>query len=526
MSSRKIFSSRKFSKAALFTAVVLSASGACAADAAPDTKAASPSPLGIKEDPKLDTKAQQAAPTAFASTKPESVDTFGKGDGKSYLIPAGEIVAEEFILNQYDRHFIDAKIYGSSWNSFNRNVKGSWVVDTDPFNINQFAHPYQGSIYLGLARSTGVDFWQSMGYSFMGSALWETAGETGNANINDQYTTTVGGAFLGEPLFRMASLLLESGEGRPGFWQELGATVISPGVGFNRYAFGDRFSGVFRSHNPAVYTRLQLGVNFSASVHSTVNLNPNIANAAVPQSYKTGQPTADFTMSYGLPGKSGYSYDRPFDYFHFEFAADTGNAISTVLSRGLLYGTDYSSGDNYRGIWGVYGNYDFINAQLFRVSTSGVGIGTTGEGWLSRTIAWEGTALGSVGYGSAGTIRGIDQRDYHNGVTPQGLLASRFIFGDRAAFDFTLRDYHVSDIASSSTGGSEDIQRGDVSLTFRVFNLHGITLNYAATRRDAVIPGQSDTIQKVGAISLAYTYLGHTRFGAVDWRPASAGGPK
>jgi hypothetical protein len=59
----------------------------------------------------------------------------------------------------------------------------------------------------------------------------------------------------------------------------------------------------------------------------------------------------------------------------------------------------------------------------------------------------------------------------------------------------------------------------------RVYNLHGITLRYTASRRDAHYSNLADTRQSVGAISLGYTYLGQTRFGAVDWRPKSAGGP-
>ncbi|MCK9389946.1 MAG: DUF3943 domain-containing protein [Syntrophales bacterium] len=44
--------------------------------------------------------------------------------------------------------------------------------------MNQLLHPYQGSIYYGLARSAGLSFWESSAYTFAGSFLWETAGET------------------------------------------------------------------------------------------------------------------------------------------------------------------------------------------------------------------------------------------------------------------------------------------------------------------------------------------------------------
>jgi hypothetical protein len=42
-------------------------------------------------------------------------------------------------------------------------------------------------------------------------------------------------------------------------------------------------------------------------------------------------------MAYGLPGKRGYTYDRPFDYFNFEFAVGSGSgAFENIMSRGLL----------------------------------------------------------------------------------------------------------------------------------------------------------------------------------------------
>jgi hypothetical protein len=282
---------------------------------------------------------------------------------------------------------------------------------------------------------------------------------------------------------------------------------------------------VFQSHNPAVYTRLALGVNFNSSVTSNVNVNADPEGQAVPQSYKSGEGIADMTVGYGLPGKPGYKYDRPFDYFHFQFTAATSNIFENVMSRGLLYGTDYSWGDDYRGIWGLYGSYDYIAPQIFRISSTAAGVGTTAQWWLSRTVALQGSAIGSIGYGSAGTIRGLGDRDYHAGVTPQGLLALRLIYSDRVSLDLTARDYYVSDMLAPEKGGSENIVRGDVALTVRIYNLHAIALKYVGSRRDASYADLPDTYQRVGAFSIGYAYLGQTRSGAVDWRPKSDGGP-
>lgn len=483
-------------------------------------------PARAEDDPKLDSKAQKIAPTAFADEKPRPVLNWGKGDGRSYWIPAADIVMFDVLLNLFNRQFSGIEDYDATLNSWQENLSRKWEYDNDPFDINQFGHPYQGSLYHGFARSAGLGYWEASAYTIVGSAAWEIAGEITAPSINDQITTGFGGSFLGEPLFRIASLLLESGDGGPpGFWRELGAALISPATGFNRLAFGDRFDGVFRSHNPAVYTRIGVGLNVDASVDSTVNRNIDPDGESIPQSYDTGETIGDFTIAYGLPGKPGYRYDRPFDYFHLQFTAATSNVLENVIVRGLLYGTDYAVGDNYRGIWGLYGTYDYIAPQIFRVSTTGAALGTTGQWWMSKTVALQGTALAGVGYGSAGTIRGVGERDYHNGVTPQGMVALRLIFGDRTSLDMTLRDYYVSDLASDEKDGRENILRGDLSLTVRIHNLHGIALTYTTSRRDASYANLPDTEQEVGTFSIGYVYLGQTRSGAVDWRPKRAGGP-
>ncbi len=88
-----------------------------------------------------------------------------------------------------------------------------------------------------------------------------------------------------------------------------------------------------------------------------------------------------------------------------------------------------------------------------------------------------------------------------------------------------LRDYYITNKASDASGGTENIIRGDIGITARVHNLHGITLKYSVSQRNAKYPDLAATKQSVGTISVGYTYLGQTRFGAVDWRPKSAGGP-
>jgi hypothetical protein len=242
--------------------------------------------------------------------------------------------------------------------------------------------------------------------------------------------------------------------------------------------------------------------------------------------------SALFDMDYGLPGKPDYNYDRPFDYFHFEFGADTTNVFETIFSRGLLYGTAFELGANQRGIWGLYGSYDYFAPQVFRVSSTALSLGATSQWWLFRQVALQGSALAGLGYGAGGTIRGAGvtqssplgegERNYHYGATPQELVAARLILGDRAAIDATVRDYYISRIAASESTGSENIFRADLTFTVRVYDLHGITIRYEESRRDGRYEHLPTSLQKLGTIFIGYTLLGHSRFGAVDWRPEAA----
>lgn len=80
------------------------------------------------------------------------------------------------LLNRFDHYAVDAQVYESPISNFKINTHRKWVVDNDTFATNQFLPPYQGAFYQGLARSSGLDFWQSSAYTFAGSLLWAQAG--------------------------------------------------------------------------------------------------------------------------------------------------------------------------------------------------------------------------------------------------------------------------------------------------------------------------------------------------------------
>lgn len=446
------------------------------------------------------------AQAAAAQTRPpeaaEALPPYGAR--KSYAIPLAEMFGFAFLLNQVNRH-TDGTDFDSNLSTIRRNLHSSWVVDRDPFEVNQLGHPYQGSMYHAFARSAGLNYWESLGYTFAGSALWEIAGENSLPSRNDQINTGIGGSFLGEILFRLANLTL-SHDSLPPFWRETAAGLISPSTAFNRLAFGDRFKGLFPANDPVYFSRLQIG--YSGTVQSNAGASAT--------DLQRNEALVNYAIDYGLPGKRGYTYDRPFDYFNLEATASSANGAENLLTRGLLLGRDYEAGDDYRGVWGLYGIYDYIAPQTFRVSSTAAALGTTAQWRPADAFAVQGTALIGAGYTAVGTTHSTAENDYHYGVSPQGLLALRFIFGDRAALDLTAREYFVSDVAAASRGGHDNIVRLDASFTVRVHERHGLSLRYLLNRRDAFYPDVGDSSQTRGTIGLFYTYLGHDRFGLVD----------
>lgn len=448
---------------------------------------------------------------ATAKSPPDKFDFSAKSATpearKDYFLPAVEIVGFETLLNLVNRHDRSGD-YKSNLSSIGRNLGSSWTVDHDPFRTNQLGHPYAGSMYHTFARSLGLNYWESFAYTFAGSALWEIAGERTPPSRNDQINTGIGGTFLGEALFRLSNLMLEHGGDNPSWLREVGAAAISPATGFNRLVLRERMDAIFASRNPAYYSRLQFG--FSGTAHDN-------HGTSAPQ-LKRNEAVADFSIDYGLPGKPGYSYTRPFDYFNLQATLSSANGFESLMTRGLLLGTNYEAGANYRGIFGLYGSYDYMAPQIYRVSSTALSLGTTAEYRLSESIALQCTGLLGVGYTAVGSTRpNASEVEYHYGLAPQALISLRAIFGERTSLDLTAREYFVSRIAADRGGGRDNIVRVDAALTMRLNQRHAVSIKYLGNRRDASFADR-DLTQSRGTIGIFYTYLGQDGFGKVDWR--------
>lgn len=440
---------------------------------------------------------------AVEAARAQPIDLWVEGThSRNYLLPALQIGAFQFLLNRFDNRFIGDE-YAVSQRSIRRNLRSSWTTDNDSFVVNQIGHPYQGSIYYGLARSNGLPFWHAFGYAFAGSAAWEIAGETTPPSKNDQITTSIGGSFLGESLFRMSHLLLERGGLAPP-WRELGAAAISPPLGLNRY-LGIAGARGFDSGQPATFARYQAG----ASTTKNSNLGASLARGE-------NEAAVEFNLDYGLPGKDGYQYRRPFDYFSFQIKA-TNRGVESLTNRGLLIGSAYSAGEHYRGIWGLYGSYDYLAPEVFRLSSTALSLGSTGQWRMSPSLALQGHASAGIGYTAMGTVRSSAPRDDRYGLAPQMLLALRMVLGNEASLDLVARKYLAANLIRSYSDATDRVFRGEASVTMRMRRNHLVSLKYITSRRDSSLFGPGAPTQRRDTVGVYYTYQPSDGFGIVGW---------
>lgn len=413
----------------------------------------------------------------------------------NYILPAAEIVAFDAALHAFDRRYLnETGAFSVTAESIRRNLRAKWVVDDDLYEINQVGHPYQGSMYHGFARSAGLNYWAASAYTFAGSLMWEIAGETSTPSINDQIASGVAGSFLGEALFRTANLLIDKADNKPGFGRMLLVLFVSPPTAANRTLFGDRFDRVMPTRDPMYDARIQAG----ASRDETM---------------------VDLSLDYGLPGTPTYDYRRPFDNFNVHMILSSRSGLESFMTRGLLAGQDYAHGMAIRGVWGLYGGYDYLSPELFRVSTTALSVGTNVQSWLSEHVALQGAAVGGLGYAAAQTLpNSTSDREYHYGVAPQGVVSLRVVAADRVSLDLSAREYFVSNIGGLDGNGRDSITRADASIGVRLYKRNAVTLRYLLTQRDW--KGAADVPAQLRRTSLGvfYTLLGPQHFGAVDWR--------
>ena len=343
-------------------------------------------------------------------------------------LAAAEVMLINTGVHLFDRFVLNEDYAQTTSHSIVDNFRNAFVWDNDMFNTNMFAHPYHGNLYFTSARANGMNFWQSYPYALGGSLMWEFFGEATPPSINDVFATSIGGAALGETLFRISALPLDdSRRAMARLWRELLSGIINPMRALNRIITGDAWRVRPKGNRYHDYERLPINIVLSTGTRYLAD--KGVLFRGEYNSY------VNLLLNYGDPFSSE---NKPYDFFSLETTLGFfGNqpAVNTIHLVGQLWSTLISSGKDIDIKFGIYQHFNFYNSEVVKDGTD--------------IVPYRIGEAASVGAGliyrlpQAGNLSRLEQRIFINGVILGGSLSDYF--------HILQRDYNLGSGLSAKT---------------------------------------------------------------------------
>lgn len=282
---------------------------------------------------------------------------------KSFPRAATEVIGFNIGLWAFDRYVLKGHYAYISWNSIKENFRHGFEWDNDHLHTNMFDHPYNGAIFFNAGRTNGFNFWQSELFAIGGSAMWEMFMECEYPSTNDIIATPLGGAALGEVLYRTSDLILDDrARGGERFGRELAAFLVDPMRGFNRIITGQAWKSRATSGRrfgiPAISVDLSLGGRI---ISLWDNDEGSCAGIATEIDIEYGDRYAESTKT-------------PYDYFSFLIelqAMKTQPILSRVEIMGRLLSKNIITRKNLNANIGLYQHFDFFDSDTIRPERDG-----------------------------------------------------------------------------------------------------------------------------------------------------------
>lgn len=301
--------------------------------------------------------AEDSTLTVSGPIPPDSADV-ARYSKKSFWRAGAETVGFNIGLWAFDRYVLKGHYAYISWNTVKENFRHGFEWDNDHLHTNMFDHPYNGSIFFNAGRSNGFNFWQSELFAIGGSAMWEMFMEREYPSTNDIIATPIGGAAIGEVLYRTSDLILDDrSRGSERFGRELAAFLVDPMRGFNRIITGRAWQHHATSGRqfgiPPISLELSLG---GRMISLWDNDEGSRAGVAAEIYIKYGDPYAEKTK-------------RPYDYFTFLLELQ-GMKSQPFLSRaeitGRLLSREIVTRKDLNVNVGFYQHFDFFDSDTIR----------------------------------------------------------------------------------------------------------------------------------------------------------------
>jgi hypothetical protein len=268
---------------------------------------------------------------------------------------AAEVLAINFGASMFNEYVRQANFNQISPRSFWSNLEDGFNFDDNKFKTNQYVHPFNGSTYFNSGRANGVNFWGSSVCAIVGAFIWEAMGETHPMSYNDMISTGIGGMAFGETMYRVSSSILDNKDtGSSRTWREIGAFLVDPIRGFNRFLSGraTRVEG-----NPAdpndwrpLYYRDQLGVGAWITGRG--------------ESIKDSTDTQTFIvvdLHHGNPWDNARR--KPFDHFTvgWQFNGDDKQTLGRLQIRGDWFSKGLGDPDDRNHAIAFAQYFDYVN---------------------------------------------------------------------------------------------------------------------------------------------------------------------
>ena len=317
----------------------------------------------------------------FPIAPPDSADV-SRMSQRHFWRAGAEVVGFNLGLWAFDRYVQHGDFSYISFKTMRDNFRMGFIWDNDKLGTNTFLHPYNGSLYYNAGRSNGFNFWQSELFAIAGSGMWEMLMECEYPSTNDFIATPIGGAALGEIMFRASDAVLDD---RTRGWEraghEIAAFIISPMRGINRLVTGDMWR-----------VRPTRGRLFGT---------PSFA-VRVSLGYKILEYNGSFKDNHqGLGGQLDIEYGdrfevestKPYDYFTAKAQLQvmkTQPLLTQIELKGRLIARELFSNYRSQGSIGLYQHFDFYDSDTIgntRKVPFKLGIpASVGAGFMFRDI--------------------------------------------------------------------------------------------------------------------------------------------
>lgn len=261
-----------------------------------------------------------------------------------------------FSLDRFVRHADFAQI---TWQTTAYNLNPAhWAWDNDPFQTNQFGHPYHGSLFYNSFRTNGYSFWQSVPAAFAGSYLWETFAESQPPAPNDFINTSFGGIVLGEMTYRLSNKIVNNHT--RGFHRQMSevfALIVSPTNGLNRILDG-KWGRVSRN---------TLEVD-SSKISAEFDLGYRKFNTGNQSLFGSNGQTGWYAHARLLYGSRYQNFNKPFSniIINAEVGKDDSTALNNISVYGSIAGWQLDTAENVKHLLVISANYDYLaNSSFF-----------------------------------------------------------------------------------------------------------------------------------------------------------------